>query len=195
MRTHRKSPAVYRIVFLLGCLGASPEVARASELLQLQIEPIIGYERVQKLVPTAHTKERMLYGARVTGGIPLVALEGEYTQGTDTESFPSDSLTVKDQDEKLKLGLRSQLRLTSLLSLTGRGGVQAKRNTHTETLSGVSTTTVNPITYKPYAGAALSSRLGGKFELTGGLTVVFNQFPDMSQNEYQATLGFSVRLP
>src|SRR5687767_3267052 len=73
----------------------------------LGIEPIIGYERVQKVLPTQHTKDRLIYGARLTLGIPLLSAEAEFTRGTDTENFPSDDLTIKDTDDKLKLGLRS----------------------------------------------------------------------------------------
>lgn len=157
----------------------------------MSIEPIIGYERVQKLVPTAHTTSRLLYGARLTAGIPLVAAEAQYTRGNDTEEFPDQSLTIKDMDEKLKLGLRSSIRMTSLFSLQARGGGQAKRNTHE--VNGLAT--VNPITYQPYAGLGLQSRLGRNFVLEGGVTTVFNDFPHMSQNEYETTLGFSILFP
>jgi hypothetical protein len=163
--------------------------------VSLKVEPIIGYERVQKFVPTLHSKERLLYGARATGGIPLISLEAEYTQSSDTESFSSPTLTVKDTDEKLKLGLQSRYPLNPFISVTGRGGGQAKRNTHVETSDSGSTTSSDPITYRPYLGFLINADLPGKLNLSAGLTAVFNQFPDMSQNEYQSTFGFGVRLP
>jgi hypothetical protein len=163
----------------------------------LGIEPIIGYERVQKLLPTRHTKDRLTYGARLTVGIPLFGVEAQYTRGTDTETFPADDLSVKDTDDKLKLGLVSSMRLGPIFSIIARGGGQAKR--HTTEITQPSGTparkTVDPISYKPYAGVGLSSRIGHMWLLTGGLTVVFGEFPDMSKNEYETTLGFTVRLP
>lgn len=176
-------------------LGAGWISSAQAEVLSFAIEPIVGYERVQKVKPTAHTRNRMNYGARVRVGIPLVSLEAEGIRGQDEESYPDQDLTIKDMDDKIRLGIRSSLRMTSLLSLWVRGGGQAKRNTHEETTGGVTTQEVGQFVYKPYAGLGLSSRLGRNFELSGGITVVFNDFPRMAQNEYDTTLGFSVRLP
>lgn len=167
--------------------------ANAAELLS--IEPIIGYERSQKLVPTPHTKDRLIYGARATAGLRLLSLELEYTRGTDSEDFPSDGLASKDTDDRLKMGLVSSFGLGRLFRLHARGGVQASKNIHEETQAGVTTVTSNPIEYNPYAGAGLSAGLGRKLSISGSLTAVFREFPDMSKNEYQATLGFSIKLP
>lgn len=168
--------------------------ARASKA-SVNIEPIIGYERVQKLIPEAHTVERMYYGARATAGVSLLSAEAELTRATDTETFSNQNLTVKDLDDRLKLGLRSSYMLNSLISLQARGGVQAERKTQEQTNSGVSTTSVGKILYHPYAGASLSSRLMSNLSLTGGVTVVFHEFPNMNKNDYQVSLGFSVRYP
>ena len=187
---------IYVLVALLsfGFVSARSAHAVASPVT-IGVEPIIGYERVQKFVPERHTKDRLTYGARVTAGIPLVSGEAEYTRGTDTEDFPAQALTTKDMDDKLKVGLRSSMNVSSLLSFQARAGGQAKRNTHEETASGVTTQTVGDITYRPYAGMGLSSKMIPGFELSGGVTVVFNKFPDMSQNEYQSTLGMRIRFP
>src|SRR6185503_13887742 len=129
------------------------------------------------------------YGARVRGGVPLVAVEAEYTRGTDTEDFPADSLQTKDSADKLKLGLRSGFRLSSLLGASARAGVQASQNTHEETRSSVTSSVIEPVKYKPYAGAGLD------FNLSSKITVVFNDIHDLGQNEYQTTAGFAVRFP
>src|SRR4051812_15642989 len=91
------------------------------------LEPLVGYERVQKIVPTQHTSDRLMYGGRAIFGVPLVSGELEYTRGMDTETFTSPSLTTKDTDDKVKAGLRSSIRLGSLFYLLARAGGQAKQ--------------------------------------------------------------------
>ncbi len=186
------------LALVLACaLATAASVsAHAASRIGVNVEPIVGYERSQKLVPTAHTKDRLIYGARLSIGIPLLAVEATYTRGTDTEEFPGQALSsIKDTDDKLKVGLRSSVRMSRIFSIQGRGGVQAKRNIHEETLNGVSTKTTHPIVYDPYAGLGLSMGLARNLTLTGGMTVVFNEFPKMNKNEYETTLGFSVRFP
>lgn len=163
--------------------------------LGFDLEPVVGYERVQKLVPTPHTNDRLIFGGRATMGIPLLAIQAEYLRGMDTEAFPTQDLAITDTDDKLKLGLRSGLSLSTLLTFSVRAGVQATRNIHTETTSAGSTTTENPITYAPYAGAGLRVGLGRKFSFTGDLTTIFTDTKDLTKNEYQLTAGFRVSLP
>lgn len=169
--------------------------AQAASTFELNIEPLVGYELVQKILPNPHTKNRLMYGARVTAGIPLVSAEAEYTRSTDTETYPDQDLTIKDTDNKLKLGARSTLTLSRFFRFTLRAGGQAKQSTHEITEAGMTRTTTDPIVYRPYAGAGLSASLSSKINLSGTFTVVFNDFPNMSQNEYQTTLGFAVKLP
>lgn len=159
------------------------------------LEPIIGYERVQLIAPTPHTKDRLVYGARATYGFSFLSAEAEYLHGYSSESFILDNLTTKDTSEKLKLGLRSSLNLVGLLTLYGRLGAQASKNRHEEVVAGISTTTDDPIKYHPYAGAGLRLRLGKNLKATGDLTTVFHDFPNMNQNEYQITAGFVVQVP
>ena len=184
-----------RYVFVFGLVSIVIGHAAQAEVLAFNIEPIVGYERVQKLAPAAHTRDRLFYGARATVGVPLIAGEVEYIRGTDTETIAAQDLSLKDTDDRVKLGLRSSLRISTLLSLQLRGGGQAKRNTHEETQAGVTTKTIGQIVYKPYAGLSLSARLSSKIELSGGIVTVFNGFPNMSKNEYQTSLGFRVSFP
>jgi len=171
-------------------------ISHAANLpFKVGVEPIIGYERTQKLVPTPHTKDRLIYGVRLTAGIPLVAAEAEATRGTDTESFPTQDLSTSDQADKVKVGLRSSLKMSSMFNFNLRAGAQAKRNTHEETTAGITTQTITPFEYKPYAGAGFSARLNAKSEFTAGLTVVFHDFPSLSQSEYETTAGFRVAFP
>ena len=158
-------------------------------------EPIIGYERVQKLVPSPHTKDRLLYGARYSLGLGFLGAEAEYTRSSDTENFPSSNLETQDTSDRLKIGARIRFLSLGILSASARLGGEASRNGHQETVSGNTTTTTEPIRYRPYAGAILNGRLGRSLGLHAGLTVIFRDFPDMAQNDYQATAGFSLKFP
>src|SRR4051812_25574505 len=82
--------------------------ALAAPPVAITVEPIIGYERVQKLVPQRHSRDRLTYGARARAGIPAVSAELEFTRAEDTEDFSGQALSrVKDQDDRLKLGVVS----------------------------------------------------------------------------------------
>ncbi|MEZ4749611.1 MAG: hypothetical protein R3B54_02995 [Bdellovibrionota bacterium] len=169
----------------------------ASSDFGLDIEPIVGYERVQKLTPTAYTKDRLVYGGRLTLGVPLFSIETEYTRGQDSESFTSPTLTTTDTTDKLKLGVRSSIQLDrNLFSFVLRAGVQAKRNIHEEDSGSGTARTEEPIEYDPYAGAGLKVKLGqrAKIALFADFVVVFNELNDFSQNEYLVSSGLSLRL-
>ncbi|HUP56387.1 MAG TPA: hypothetical protein VM598_02970 [Bdellovibrionota bacterium] len=163
--------------------------------LRLKVEPITGFEWVQKIQPTPHTKGRILYGVRAVGGLPMVSIEAEYTHATDQENFVSPSLEVRDTDEKVKIGLRSERSFGEFGSANGRAGVQARKNKHEVTQGGATTISNPPTEYDPYLGAGANLRLADKMELTFGLVVVIPDIEHMSQNEYQTTLGLSVRVP
>lgn len=174
------------LVFLMGV----PSWAWMGDL-----EPIIGYERVQKWVPSPHTKDRLIYGARYNLGLGFLGAEAEYTRASDTESFPSSGLETQDTSDRLKLGARLRFFSLGIVSASARLGGEAYRNVHQETVSGITTTTTEPIRYRPYAGALLNGHLGRSLGVHAGLTAVFRDFPDMSQNDYQVTAGFSVKFP
>lgn len=168
--------------------------ARGGSGLQIGLEPIIGYERVQKLVPTTHTTDRLLYGARITAGFKLLSLEAQYTTAKDTESFSNPDLTVTDTGQKAKVGLRSTLG-SGMMKLVARGGVQGFQTRHQESSGGVSTVdTTVPLVYKPYGGAGLKFRLSSQISFTAEVVAIFKKFPDMNQNEYETTAGFEIHI-
>jgi hypothetical protein len=178
-------------------LGAClPAFAKPGGLFRMEIEPVVGYERVQKLIPTPHQHDRLLYGARLTVGVIWVAAEAEYLNSTDNESFAAEGLATKDVTDRAKVGLRVNMNLARILAFTLRGGCQATRNRHTETSGGV--TTVNPyepITYRPYLGAGFTATLARNFALRADMTAVFEDFPSFKDAQYQATAGLVVRFP
>ena len=59
------------LIVLFALLMSFSEKLKAAVL----IEPVVGYERVQKVLPTPHTKDRLMYGLRVLMGVPLLSLE------------------------------------------------------------------------------------------------------------------------
>ncbi len=177
------------------CAGVLFSSAPAQAAVGFGIEPVVGYERTQSLIPTAHSRDGLLYGARLTLGVLLLSLEAEYLRGTDNETFPANDLTIKDTSDKAKVGLRSTFSLGGILSAFLRGGGQASRLKHEELTSGSDTVTNTPITYHPYFGVGLGARLGHSFMLTADVTTVFHNFPSMNDNEYQATAGLTVHFP
>ncbi len=178
----------------MALLGPFGNFARAA-VFRSEVEPVVGYERVQKLVPTPHSHDRLLYGARLTMGILWVAAEVEYLNSTDNETFLAEGMSTKDVTDRAKAGLRFSMNLARFLAFTLRGGAQATKNRHTETVAGVSTTTVEPITYKPYLGAGLTATLARNLAFRADVTTIFADFPSLLGAQYQATAGFIIRFP
>lgn len=160
-----------------------------------EFEPVVGYERVQKLIPTPHTRDRLVYGGRLTIGILWVGAEVEYLRSNDLENFPNLALATKDVTDRVKAGVRVSMKLIRIIAFTLRGGAQASRNIHTETLNGVSTITEEPIVYRPYAGAGLTATLARNLAFRSDVTAVFPDFPSFLGAEYQVTAGFIIRFP
>ncbi len=168
--------------------------ARA-EPLSLGIEPLVGYELVRKLYPTEHSSKRIFYGGRMTLGILLISLEGEYTRGSNSETYDAQGITYKDTADRAKLGLRSGMRLSTLLKLYARAGGQASRNKHEEIAGADDYAIWEPIKVRPYAGAGFRVALSSKFAFTADVVGVINDYHLLRNNEYQTTAGFVVRLP
>ena len=164
-------------------------------LLGVDLEPVVGYERAQTLIPTPHSKDRLVYGARASAGFLFLAAEGEYLRGTSTEAFPDMGLSTKDTSDIAKVGLRGRIKFVTLLSLVLRAGGQAKKNRHESTVGGVTTVTDDPVVVHPYAGAGLTFRLGNNFAFTAEIVAVILDKNNLSRNEYQTTAGFTVHLP
>lgn len=165
----------------------------SASLLSLGIEPIVGYEKVQQILPTRHSTTRLMYGARLTAGFLFLSAEAEYTTGKTQESFPN--LDQSHTVEHLKAGLRSGFGIGTLLQIFARGGVQATRGKTEQTVGGVTTTMTESTRYNPYAGASARLRLSRNFSASADVVAVIPDFQKMDQNEYQVTAGFILRLP
>lgn len=160
----------------------------------MKIEPVVGLERVQKIEPTPHTKNRFIYGIRMNYGPPIFSAEAEVTQGKDSESFPLQSLSIEETVTNAMLGVRSSFHFGNLLQWYLRLGGHARKSEVSRTENGVTTTRDPAVYLSPYAGTGLSINLLNAFSLNAGYTVLFTGKPKGSDREYQTTLGFSVRI-
>lgn len=161
--------------------------------LEISIEPLIGYEQVQILLPTPHTTTRLFYGAAATVGVMMIAGEVQYTHAVNSEVYPTLSQT--NTGDRLKVGARSGFRLGPLFNIFVRAGVEAAQEKIEQTENGVSTTTINPVTFRPYAGAGARATLANKIFATGNVVAIITNINNLAQTEFQASAGFGVRLP
>lgn len=159
----------------------------------LQVQPIVGLERIQKLSPVVKTKTRTVVGARALFGPPGFSLEAEVTRASDSETLYEQDLKEEEESYAAKLGVRSSFNL-AILRWYLRAGGQARRSEVTRTQAGV-TTKFNPaVNLSPYAGTGFSVNLAGNLFANGGVTVIFTGKPKGSDREYQTTFGFGVRI-
>ena len=159
----------------------------------ISLQPIVGYERVQSLQPTAHTKDRFVYGLRLLFGPPLLSLEAQITQGNDTESFSDRDLSIKEEVTNAMLGIRSSFGKGPLRFYLRAGG-HARKSKITTTQADITTTKEPGIYLSPYAGTGASLRLANILSLNAGMTAMLSGKPKGSDREYQTTLGFSFKI-
>jgi hypothetical protein len=165
----------------------------SAALVSLGIEPIVGYEKVQQVLPSKHSTTRLMYGARLTAGFLFFSGEAEYTTGKNQESFSGMDQT--HTVEHLKAGIRSGFGIGSLIQFFARGGVQATRGKTEQTVGGVTTTSTEATRYNPYAGASARVRLTSHLSASADVVAVIPDFQHLDQNEYQVTAGFIIRFP
>ncbi len=180
--------------FLYAAILSWPFEAHAIPI-QYRIEPIVGLERVQKLLPDAHTSTRLFYGARATAGVPFASLEGEYTRSQDEESFPLQSTSTLSTGDKAKVGIRGSYSLGQYLNLNARIGGEASQEKTEVTSGGSSTSETTPIQLRPYLGAGVQLNFTKKLSFSAEVVATFRELPDFSQNNYQASAGLAVSLP
>ena len=200
-----KTAAFISLVFCVACVYAPDASAhkiytglfdlenpQKSEI-QYTIQPIVGYEVQRKENPT-RTQLVFVYGARVTAGYKILALEGEYTHGTSNETLPASSQNIRETTDRFRLGLRSSYDLMSILTATLRGGAETMNRKTETTTSGVTTTTESPSKVDPYAGLGVSIHVADMISISGDVTVTFRDFGDMKKNDVSSTLGVSIHL-
>ncbi len=160
----------------------------------LHVMPIAGYETVFRDTPSPHTSTRVIYGLRVTYGIPAISGEGEYTRGNDIENYSTAPEQIRNEDEELKIGLTSSYHPIDIFFVNVRAGGQASQGTREVTSGGVKTTTTKDLEINPYAGAGLGFHLGSFVTLSATSTVVFRDYKEMKKNDLQNMVALSVRV-
>ncbi len=191
----KKSLQITLAVLTLTCASQVAAPRQAHAMLRTTLEPIVGYERVEKLFPDAHSTNRMFYGGRLTLGSHVFALEAEYTRSQDEETTSATDTSTTSVADKAKVGLRGGIALGRLIRFNLRTGAQAQKGTETMTVGSTTSTENFPISYDPYGGAGFKLMLTPKTSLTAEAVAVFKDFPNMSGNEYQTSAGFSISLP
>lgn len=162
----------------------------------LSITPIVGFERIQRTLPTPHMKTRTVFGARAVYRLPITSLEAEYTHGQDDATDPVTSTSYKFVDDKLRVGLRGDFNIASFLSWNLTGGVQGKQTKTTRTVAGATSTTSTKTNTDPYVGTGLSVHLLNMFSLNADVTAVYAPTDDPALEDYEIrpTLGFTIRI-
>ena len=159
----------------------------------VQVVPLVGYERVQKVTPTPRSVDRAFVGVRLIYGPPLLAAEAEVTRSSDTENLPASDFKEEEESYAAKLGLRSSFNFL-LFRWYLRAGGHARKSEITRTQNGVTTVLEPGIKISPYAGTGLSFRVANHFFLSAGVTAIFTGEPKGSDREYQTSLGFGMRF-
>ncbi|PIP91234.1 MAG: hypothetical protein COW01_06175 [Bdellovibrionales bacterium CG12_big_fil_rev_8_21_14_0_65_38_15] len=160
----------------------------------LKIEPVVGFESVQKIEPTPHSKTRFIYGIRMNYGPPILSAEAEVTQGKDKENFPDRNLALEETVTNAMLGVRSSFHFGNFMQWYLRLGGHGRKSEFIRTENSISTTREPALYLSPYAGTGLNINLLNAFSLNAGYTVIFTGKPKGSDREYQTTLGFSVKI-
>lgn len=164
------------------------------DLDYLSIQPIVGFERVQKLEPTPYSTSRFIYGARINYGPPIISAELEVTRGQDSKTFPEQNLRVEEEVTNIMGGARSSHNFGGLLDVYLRAGGHTRKSKLTQTRDSA-TVTRRPASYvSPYVGTGASVNVLNIFTLNAGLTVLFTDRPESGDREYQTTLGFGLRI-
>jgi hypothetical protein len=184
--------------FLFSFILMFGSLSRAENLFSKQditynIEPVFGIETVYRTTPKIHTVNRSVYGVRLSAGSALISAEGEYLKGSDSETYLTAPQTIKYNDEKFKLGAKTTMKINDYIGIVARLGCQAKQIGQETITNGVSVNVVKPIEYDPYAGAALTVRLGRTY-INIGSTAIIKDIGDLGKTEYQNSISASFGL-
>jgi hypothetical protein len=157
---------------------------------RLIFEPIYGIETTLVRYPEpARYVTRATYGARVLYGTTLLSGEGEVTVAKSRKDY--SGTTVEDSAERLSLGVRSTIPLSTFMGFYLRAGGRASQGETEITTGGVTETKDQALRIDPYAGAGIQVALGSSLAFNAGVTMIRN-----FENKYDAqyTLGLSARF-
>jgi hypothetical protein len=187
---------ILKISLIAFALSATITGFASGKNSNLTISPIIGVEKIQKLLPVPSMKTRTIFGARAIYKLPIASVEAEYTHGQDSAYDSSTITSYKDVGDKLKLGLVGEFSLGSFLSFHLRGGAQGQQSKLTKTVNGLSSTTDVTVKVNPYIGSGLAIHLTQAFSLTADVAAVYvpTKTPGLSDYEIEPTIGFVLNI-
>lgn len=163
----------------------------------LSIKPIVGFERVQKLVPNPSMKTRFVYGVEALYSLPVGTAEAEITKAQDdsVDLSTTPNIRYKDEEVKGKIGLRGTM-ADGYFSMYLRGGAQIRQNQQTKTVDGQSSTSTSTTKVQPYIGTGIGINVASYFSLDAGITVVYtpSNKSGLSDFEYSPTMGFGIHF-
>jgi len=164
----------------------------------LVLTPIIGVERVQKFDPSPYMKSRMIFGILAVYNLPVISMESEYSHAQDTSAdlTATTPTTYKDVEDKIKLGVRGNAKWDQYLTTYLRGGAQLRQNTHTKTISNVSSVSTNQTKVQPYIGTGVAIHLMQYFSLNADITAVYAPSSNAALNDFEISpsIGFTLGL-
>lgn len=163
----------------------------------LTISPIVGLETVQKFYPNSRMETRGVYGFNMLYEFSYLAIEGEYTKSSDSETDWTTNTTYKDEEDKFRLGLRGTFKIDTYLNWYLRGGAQATNEKMTITNNTTSTSEQKDTTkIQPYIGTGLTLRLFRAISLTGSVTATYTPTddPNLKDFEIEPVISFNVSI-
>lgn len=164
----------------------------SSQAAELKIEPVYGFERNLRAYPKpSRYKTENFLGLRLKYGVQALSFEFEVNQAQSSESFTDTNEEVDYKTESVLTGLRFTPLRTKVISIFGRLGARAKRQTTTVDKGGASTTETSPINLDPYAGTGLSINIINVFSLNAGVTLIYNRDAEESE-KYDSRVTFGV---
>lgn len=162
---------------------------------ELKIEPVYGVERTQRLYPEpARYRTTTFLGLRALYGKPIFSLEGEISQSTSKEEFPSDNLEVEYIDKKALLGFRTYPLTSQIFGVFLRFGARAQKNERKIVENGESRTENDALTFDPYAGTGLTVAIANNFSLNAGATLIYNKNAESESEKYDTRYSFSFTI-
>ena len=128
--------------------------------IHVLIEPIIGYQSLERTYPYDHNEGMLTYGARVVVGTYELAGEAEVQFGSSSESFNNPPVEIDTSFTMVRLGARKVFPVSEPVHVLTRLGMEGYHFSNTYNvvnpdLSTSSTSDSPAWQFRPYVGAGL----------------------------------------
>ena len=149
--------AIFLGLFSVHSARAQEENTRKdpAEDVHVLIEPVIGYQSLERTYPFAHNQGMLTYGVRLVIGTYRLAGEGEFQYGSATENFSNPTVSDETTFYQARVGARTIVPLIEELHLVFRGGLEGFHYSNAIS-NGTTTLTDSPAwKFEPYVGAGV----------------------------------------